>query len=59
GARDYAMRIWIDPDKAATHNLTAGEIVATLRSQNVQVAAGSIGQAPFSRASRSRTCSRA
>jgi HAE1 family hydrophobic/amphiphilic exporter-1 len=50
GARDYAMRIWIDPDKAAAHNLTAGEIVSTLRSQNVQVAAGAVGQAPFSAA---------
>jgi len=48
GARDYAMRVWIDPDKAAAHNLTAGEIVSTLRSQNVQVAAGAVGQAPFS-----------
>ncbi|TAJ74814.1 MAG: efflux RND transporter permease subunit [Phenylobacterium sp.] len=50
GARDYAMRVWIDPDKAAAHNLTAGEIVATLRAQNVQVAAGAVGQAPFSAA---------
>src|SRR5712675_3635477 len=38
GARDYAMRIWIDPEKAATLGLTAGDIVAALRSQNVQVA---------------------
>ncbi|WP_296594831.1 efflux RND transporter permease subunit [Phenylobacterium sp.] len=50
GARDYAMRIWIDPDKAAAHQLTAGEIVSTLRAQNVQVAAGAVGQAPFSAA---------
>ena len=48
GARDYAMRIWIDPDKAAAHNLTAGEIVAALQAQNVQVPAGAVGQAPFS-----------
>jgi HAE1 family hydrophobic/amphiphilic exporter-1 len=48
GARDYAMRVWIDPDKAAAHNLTAGEIVQSLRSQNVQVAAGAVGQPPFS-----------
>ena len=47
GARDYAMRIWIDPDRAAGHNLTADEIVAALRAQNVQVAAGSIGAPPF------------
>ena len=47
GARDYAMRVWIDPDRAAARNLTAEEIVAALRSQNVQVAAGSIGAPPF------------
>ncbi|HEY8520128.1 MAG TPA: multidrug efflux RND transporter permease subunit [Gammaproteobacteria bacterium] len=47
GGGDYAMRIWIDPDRAAARNLTAAEIVAALRSQNVQVAAGAIGQAPF------------
>ncbi|WP_213979329.1 multidrug efflux RND transporter permease subunit [Sphingomonas sp. dw_22] len=44
GSRDYAMRIWIDPARAAALNLTAGEIVAALRAQNVQVAAGSLGQ---------------
>ena len=48
GARDYAMRVWIDPDKAAAHNLTAGEIVQALRGQNVQVAAGTVGAPPFS-----------
>ncbi|KKC27959.1 efflux RND transporter permease subunit [Sphingomonas sp. SRS2] len=46
GARDYAMRIWIDPGLAAARNMTAGEIVAALRAQNVQVAAGSIGKPP-------------
>jgi len=49
GARDYGMRIWIDPGRAATLNLTAGEIVAALRAQNVQVASGAIGQPPYSR----------
>lgn len=49
-ARDYAMRIWVDPDKAAAHNLTAGEIVQALRAQNVQVPAGAVGQPPFSEA---------
>ncbi len=44
GARDYAMRIWIDPGRAAALNLTAGEIVQALRAQNVQVAAGALGQ---------------
>ncbi|HEX7822081.1 MAG TPA: multidrug efflux RND transporter permease subunit [Sphingobium sp.] len=46
GARDYAMRVWIDPGRAAARNMTAGEIVAALQSQNVQVAAGSIGKPP-------------
>jgi len=36
GARDYAMRIWLDPDKIASHNLTAGDVVAALRAQNVK-----------------------
>lgn len=49
GARDYAMRIWIDPDRAAALDLTAGEIVKALRAQNVQVSAGSIGQPPYDR----------
>ena len=44
--RDYAMRIWIDPDKAAARNLTVDDIVAALRGQNVQVAAGALGAAP-------------
>ncbi|WP_294171757.1 efflux RND transporter permease subunit [uncultured Sphingomonas sp.] len=47
GARDYAMRVWIDPERAAALNLTAGEIVAALRAQNVQVAAGTLGQPPY------------
>ncbi|MES2337344.1 MAG: multidrug efflux RND transporter permease subunit [Pseudomonadota bacterium] len=47
GARDYAMRVWIDPGRAAALNLTAGDIVAALRAQNVQVAAGTLGQPPY------------
>jgi hydrophobe/amphiphile efflux-1 (HAE1) family protein len=46
-ARDYAMRIWIDPDKAAQRNLTVDDIVNTLRAHNTQVAAGSVGAPPF------------
>ena len=42
----YSMRVWIDPGKAAARGLTAGEIIAALRSQNVQVAAGSVGAPP-------------
>ena len=49
GVRDYAMRIWIDPEKAAARNLNASEIVAALRAQNVQVAGGSVGAPPFAR----------
>src|SRR6201996_4438692 len=46
GSRDYAMRVWIAPGRAAALDLTAGEIVSALRAQNVQVAAGSLGQPP-------------
>ncbi|WP_174275415.1 efflux RND transporter permease subunit [Sphingomonas bacterium] len=49
GGRDYNMRIWIDPDRAAALNLTVDEVIAAARAQNVQVAAGTIGQPPFSR----------
>lgn len=47
GSRDYAMRVWIDPGRAAALNLTAGDIVSALRAQNVQVAAGTLGQPPY------------
>ena len=47
GARDYAMRIWLDPEKTASRNLTAGEVVAALRAQNVQVASGVLNQPPI------------
>jgi hydrophobe/amphiphile efflux-1 (HAE1) family protein len=47
GGRDYAMRIWIDPGRAAARGLTGGDIVSALRSQNVQVAAGTLGQPPY------------
>jgi hydrophobe/amphiphile efflux-1 (HAE1) family protein len=47
GSRDYAMRAWIDPGRAAALNLTAGDIVSALRAQNVQVAAGTLGQPPY------------
>jgi multidrug efflux pump len=48
GGRDYAMRIWLDPDKVASRDLTATEIVAALRAQNVQVSAGVLNQPPIS-----------
>jgi HAE1 family hydrophobic/amphiphilic exporter-1 len=47
GARDYNMRIWIDPDLAAARNLTVDEITTAIRGQNAQVAAGSVGEPPF------------
>jgi hydrophobic/amphiphilic exporter-1 (mainly G- bacteria), HAE1 family len=46
GARDYSMRVWLDPAKVAARNLTAGEVVQALRAANLQVAAGAINQAP-------------
>jgi HAE1 family hydrophobic/amphiphilic exporter-1 len=46
GARDYAMRIWLDPDKVAAYNLTAGDVVSALRAQNAQVSAGVLAQPP-------------
>ena len=46
GARDYAMRVWLDPEKLAARNLTGGDAVAALRAANVQVASGTIGQPP-------------
>ena len=46
GARDYSMRIWLDPDKLSTRGLTAGDVVKALREQNVQVPAGRLGQPP-------------
>ena len=46
GARDFSMRVWLDPAKLAARNLTASDVVAALRSANLQVAAGSINQPP-------------
>src|SRR5262247_3568913 len=46
GSGDYAMRVWINPDKAASRGLTAGDVVNAIREQNVQVAAGAVGQPP-------------
>src|SRR5437867_4226937 len=49
GSGDYAMRVWLDPDKTAAQGLTASDVVNAIREQNVQVAAGAIGQPPVSR----------
>ncbi|MGO4839782.1 efflux RND transporter permease subunit, partial [Rhizobiaceae sp. 2RAB30] len=51
GAREYAMRIWLDPAKVAALGLTASDVVTAIREQNVQVAAGSVGQQPSEEAS--------
>ncbi|UTO03796.1 efflux RND transporter permease subunit [Serratia nematodiphila] len=50
GAGEYSMRLWLDPDLIAARGLTAGDVIAAVREQNVQVAAGSVGQAPDSNA---------
>jgi multidrug efflux pump len=46
GARDYSMRVWLDPQKVASRNMTASDVVNAIREQNVQVAAGVLGQPP-------------
>ncbi len=46
GAGEYAMRVWLDPDKIAALNLTASDVVRAIREQNVQVAAGQLGAPP-------------
>ena len=46
GVGAYAMRIWLDPDRLASHQLTTQDVTAALSRQNVQVAAGQIGQPP-------------
>ncbi len=46
GQQDYSMRVWVDPDRLAARNLTAGDVIAAVREQNMQVAAGEVGQPP-------------
>ena len=46
GQQDYSMRVWLDPERLAARGMTAGDIVNALKEQNVQVAAGRIGQPP-------------
>jgi multidrug efflux pump subunit AcrB len=46
GQRDYSMRLWLDPQKMAVRNLTAVDVVDAIGQQNIQVAAGQIGQPP-------------
>jgi len=47
GARDYAMRVWLDPDRLQSVSLTASDVVAALQGQNVQVASGVLNQPPM------------
>jgi HAE1 family hydrophobic/amphiphilic exporter-1 len=46
GERKFAMRLWLDPTRLAGHGLTAGDVLGALREQNVQVAAGALGDTP-------------
>ncbi|HEY5793328.1 MAG TPA: efflux RND transporter permease subunit, partial [Chthoniobacterales bacterium] len=46
GAREYSMRIWLNPEKIASLNMTAGDVVQALREQNMQIPAGTIGGQP-------------
>lgn len=47
GGGDYAMRVWLDPDRIAALDLTASDVVRAMREQNVQVSAGQIGAEPM------------
>ncbi|MDR6384619.1 efflux RND transporter permease subunit [Paraburkholderia caribensis] len=46
GSGDYSMRVWLDPQKVAEHNMTANDVVTAIRDQNLQVAAGQVGASP-------------
>jgi multidrug efflux pump len=46
GQRDYSMRLWLDPQKLASYNLNPQDVIAAVQAQNIQVAAGQIGQPP-------------
>jgi multidrug efflux pump subunit AcrB len=46
GSSDYAMRLWLDPDKMASRDMVVGDVLSALRGQNVQVPAGTLGQQP-------------
>jgi hydrophobe/amphiphile efflux-1 (HAE1) family protein len=47
GARDYSMRLWLNPEQLAARNLTCGDIITAVQEQNIQVAAGIVGGAPL------------
>lgn len=46
GAREYSMRIWLNPERIAALGMTPGDVIAALREQNVQIPAGSVGAQP-------------
>jgi hydrophobe/amphiphile efflux-1 (HAE1) family protein len=46
GSGDYAMRVWLDPDRLAARSMAPGDVVNAIREQNMQVAAGAVGQQP-------------
>jgi multidrug efflux pump len=46
GLREYSMRVWLDPDRLSSRNLTTSDVIQALREQNIQVASGVIGQPP-------------
>ena len=48
GARDYSMRLWLDPDKIANLGMTAGDVLTAVRAQNLQIAGGLIAEPPIS-----------
>src|SRR5207249_355512 len=50
GQRDYSLRAWLDPDRLAALKLGAMDVVTAIAQQNIQVAAGQIGQPPAERA---------
>ncbi|MGQ0564390.1 MAG: efflux RND transporter permease subunit [Gemmobacter sp.] len=51
GEREFAARVWLDPDKLASFGLTAGDVVSAIREQNIQVSGGTLGAPPNSDAS--------
>ncbi|WP_058960002.1 multidrug efflux RND transporter permease subunit OqxB [Type-E symbiont of Plautia stali] len=51
GAGEYAMRVWLDPNKVAARGMTASDVVSAMQEQNVQVSAGQLGAEPTKKAS--------
>ncbi|MFX7720454.1 efflux RND transporter permease subunit, partial [Acinetobacter baumannii] len=47
GARDYSMRLWLDPERISNLGLTSAEVIAAIRSQNIQIAGGQIAEPPI------------